>query len=150
MNSLSIELRVEADLVALLAAGGVTAYTLGDQRTGTATGVGVGVDSVEDSLPGGTIPTGMAVVRFTVDTSTELADDRSAAACKALAGTVREVILVDDVLTTLNALSSYVTYHGLEMGPAENYTEARRNHIAWSASLILRPGNATTTSTTTT
>jgi hypothetical protein len=150
MNSLATEMRVTTDLRALLTAAGITSYQLESLRTGTATGVGIGVDSLEDSLPGGTIPTGMATARFTVDCSTEIHDDATLATVQALAGSVRECLLTDDIVSRLNVVSSYVTYHGLDMGPADQYVEARRAHIAWSGSLTIRPGNATTTSTTTT
>jgi len=152
MNSLERESTCEDDVLAVLTDAGIdNLHTFGELRTGTEKAVAVGALNSYGSLPGGIIPTGFARVDMLIDVSTHADDDATGAELRALVADVREAVFVDDILSLLNAASSYATYYGLDEGPSTiPAPEGRRRHAEITFTLTMRPSNSTTTTTTTT
>ena len=146
------ERRIEDDVIALLTAAGVSnPFRMYAERTGTQKSVAVGAYQSEASLDAGVRPSGFLRIPVMLDCQTEIHDDDTATMLRELMGDVREALLTDDILTRLNAESSYVTYYGLEQGPGQiPEPTARFRHGEISLTLTVRPSNATTTTTSTT
>jgi hypothetical protein len=139
-SSSEIEKNVIDDVKAILDAASISdVITEADTRPEKATWVKVSCLRLRGNLPGGTLPSGMRQADVSIEAHSYYDDDTDGSALATLAGSIRDVIWRDDVLTKFNSASSYNTYYGMTAGDDLPDNEDRFRIRAIQVSLIMKP-----------
>ena len=153
MTSQAIRKTVIADILAVLATGGLTvAFREGVKRSGDVLpAISVGFVQRDVSITHeDSGATGFWRVDLMIDLLSHVQDDGDTATINAMEKDVLDILNTDGIVTSLSNASFYNTYKALSRGATDEYIEGSIRHLGLSLTVRMCPTNATTTTTTTT
>jgi hypothetical protein len=139
-ESQDIENNIRLDLKAILDAVPIAnVITEDDERPEVAVFSKVLCVNLRGNLAGGTLPTGMYQADISLEAWSYEPDDTSGAALAARLKAMRDVILIDNILTTMNTTSTYNTYYGMLEGDSLPDQDGNYRIRGFFFSLVMKP-----------